>query len=406
MSARSARNLIICSLLLLMSLLLVSCNDSEECSHENTLSEHFDPTCDTEGYTLRTCKECKYEYKCEFVAPLGHDLSESVTEPTCTTEGFTEYSCDVCDYGYRSDYVKPKGHSISATVTAPCCDKQGFTVYDCQVCDFSYVSDYIQPTGHTFTATTLHATSSSIGYTHRICECSYEYTEYVMPTDVFKGGFAESDTPLARGIDVSKWNGSVDWAAIKDAGFDFVIIKAGSIVAKDEKFEENYAGAKAAGLDVGAYFYTYAKNLDEIAEEAELFLAWLEGKQFEYPVYLDIEDASQASLGRSLLTDMCVHFIERLQSEGYFCGLYVNDYWLFDILDTERMTTYFDVWYARYKSENIEEWDDTWGERLAMWQFTDEGQIGEHTYTFCINLVYKDYPTIIKKWGYNGYNVQ
>ena len=406
MPSKAYLKYIICALTVLLSLSLFACDGKKACSHESASAEIIEPTCDAEGYTKNICAICGAEYKTAFHAPLGHDLSATVTEPTCDSAGFTSYECKLCDYSYVSDHTKPKGHSLLSSVTAPTCEEVGFTSYSCETCDFSYTGDYVKPTGHTFTETTLHATSTSIGYTHYLCGCEYEYTEYVMPTDVFTGGYAESDTPLARGIDVSKWNGTVDWESIKAAGFDFVIIKAGSVVGKDDKFEENYAGAKAAGLGVGAYFYTYAKNLDEIDEEAGMFLSWLEGKQFEYPIYLDIEDSSQKDLGRSLLTDMCVRFIETLQSEGYFCGIYVNNTWLFDILDTERITTYFDVWYARYKGESIEEWDDTWGERLAMWQFTNTGSVGEHTYPFSFNLVYKDYPTLIKKWGYNGYNTQ
>lgn len=442
MPAKINRTVIICALLILLCLSLASCDAEEKCSHESVLSEIVNPTCDSEGYTKNLCEACKYEYKSDFVAPIGHDLKASVTDPTCTAEGFTEYFCDcgysfisdrvkplghtlttdiisssctkqgytekhctACEYRFVSDYTAPQGHTLATSVIPPTCTEQGYTENHCTECEYSFCSSYTTPTGHNFTETTLHATSTSIGYTHYLCDCDYEYTEYVMPTDVFTGGYAESDTPLARGIDISKWNGDIDWESIKAAGFDFVIIKAGSIVGKDDRFEENYAGAKAAGLDVGAYFYTYAKNMEEIAEEAELFLSWLDGKQFEYPVYLDIEDDSMESLGRSLLTDMCVCFIETLQSEGYFCGIYTNNNWLFNILDTERIITYFDVWYARYKSENIQEWGEDWGDRLAMWQFTKEGKIDEHTCDFDFNLVYKDYPTLIKEWGYNGYNI-
>ena len=404
MPAKINRTVIICALLILLCLSLASCDAEEKCSHESVLSELVDPTCDSEGYTQNLCEACKYEYKSDFVAPIGHDLKASVTDPTCTAEGFTEYSCS-CGYSFISDRVKPLGHTLTTDIICSSCTKQGYTQKHCTACEYRFVSDYTVPTGHTFTQTTLHATSTSIGYTHYLCDCDYEYTEYVMPTDVFTGGYAESDAPLARGIDISKWNGDIDWDSIKAAGFDFVIIKAGSIVGKDDRFEENYAGARAAGLDVGAYFYTYAKNMEEIAEEAALFLSWLDGKQFEYPVYLDIEEDSMESLGRSLLTDMCASFIETLQREGYFCGIYTNKNWLFNILDTERITTYFDVWYARYKIEDIEEWGDDWGDRLAMWQFTKDGRIGEHTCNFDFNLVYKDYPTLIKEWGYNGYNM-
>ena len=363
------------------------------------------PKCEEMGFTTFSCEDCGYSYIGEFTEPTGHTLTSTVTAPTCEESGFTSYACKACDHAYLADHTKPTGHALTSTITAPTCEEQGFTTHSCEACEFSFVSDYTNPTGHAFEKTFLHATSTSLGFSNYRCECEYEYTEYIMPTDVFTGAYAKSDIPLAKGLDVSKWNGDIDWAAIKAEGFDFVIIKAGSIVGKDDKFEENYAGAKAAGLDVGAYFYSYAKSLEEIDEEADLFLAWLDGKQFEYPVYLDIEDPSLETLGQRLLTDMSARFIEKLQMEGYFCGIYINNNWLFKLLETERITAYFDVWYARYKIDNIEEWNDSWGDKLAMWQFTSTGQIGDHECNFDLNLVYKDYPTIIKEWGYNGFAV-
>ena len=109
------------------------------------------------------------------------------------------------------------------------------------------------------------------------------------------------------------------------------------------------------------------------------------------------------TLDPALLTDMCVHFIEKLQSNGYFCGIYVNDYWLNRLLDTEKITTNFDVWYARCEEGNTGEWDLSWGDLPAMWQYSRTGRIGEHEYNFDLDLVFKDYPSLIKKWGYNGF---
>ena len=367
----------------------------------------IEATCTSQGYTVSLCSACTASFVSDLTPTLPHDMTATVVAPSCNSEGFTKKSCKNCDYAFISDQVAPLGHSIASAVVNPQCEEQGFTNYFCLTsgCNYSYASDFTPPAGHTITLTHKHASAQEPGYIKHSCPCGYEYFDYIMPTDVFTGAYADSDVQLARGIDVSKWNGELDFAGIKAAGFDFVIIKAGSIVGKDPYFEENYAAAKAAGLDVGAYFYSYAKSLDEIDEEAELFLAWLEGKQFEYPVYFDIEDPSQETLGRSLLTDMTVRFVGRLQSEGYFCGVYVNNNWLMNLLDTERITTYFDVWYARYKSENIEDWNESWGDRYGMWQYTDKGEIGEHECLFDMNFVYRDYPTLIKEWGYNGFSV-
>ena len=364
-------------------------------------------TCTSQGYTVSHCSACSASFVSNLTPPLPHDMQTSVTPPDCDAEGFTLKACKNCEYEFVSDKVAPLGHSLTSVVTDPECEAEGFTTYSCSAigCDFEYTSDFTPPTGHTITLTQKHASAREPGYVKHSCGCGYEYFDYIMPTDVFTGAYADSNVPLARGIDVSKWDGELDFAAIKAAGFDFVIIKAGSIVGKDPYFEANYAAAKAAGLDVGAYFYSYAHDLDEIDEEAALFLTWLEGKQFEYPVYFDFEDPSQETLGRALLTDMCVRFVERMQSEGYFCGVYVNNNWLMNLLDTERITTYFDVWYARYKDTDIEDWEESWGACYGMWQYTDSGVIGEHETLFDMNFVYRDYPTIIKEWGYNGFGI-
>ena len=89
-----------------------------------------------------------------------------------------------------------------------------------------------------------------------------------------------------RGIDVSVHNGNVDWNRVKNSGIDFAILRAGYgkvVSQKDKKFEDNYAFAKAAGIPVGAYWYSYAKTVDEARQEAETCITILRGKKFEYP---------------------------------------------------------------------------------------------------------------------------
>ena len=89
-----------------------------------------------------------------------------------------------------------------------------------------------------------------------------------------------------RGIDVSVHNGNIDWNRVKNDGIGFAILRAGygkQVSQKDKKFEENYNGAKAAGIPVGAYWYSYARNVDEARQEAEACITILRGKKFEYP---------------------------------------------------------------------------------------------------------------------------
>ena len=107
---------------------------------------------------------------------------------------------------------------------------------------------------------------------------------------------------MIRGIDVSKWQGNINFQKVKDSGISFVIIRAGYgklPSQKDKCFEENYCKAKASGLDVGVYWYSYAMSVDEAREEAKACLSVIKGKQFEFPVYFDLEEQKQFSKGRT-----------------------------------------------------------------------------------------------------------
>lgn len=360
------------------------------------------PTCSEQGYTVYVCKLCNYSCQVDYIKPMGHNLKKTVQAPTCEEQGYTKYVC-ACGYEYLTDIVKPNGHSITKNTTAPTCEEQGFTTYSCSVCSYSYVSDYVKPTGHRFTTSVTHRpTGTDNGEIKFTCTCGYTYTNLILKSDVFEGAYVNGTEVVAHGIDVSYYQEEVDWEGIKAAGIDYVIIRAGRTGSEDSKFEAHYAGAKAAGLDVGSYFYSYATSVEEILQDAALFLELIEGKQFEYPVYLDLEDPSQASLDASLLTEMCTKFINTLQEAGYFCGLYVNWNWLTNILETETITAYFDVWVARYY-DHTNEWKAEWGDCLGMWQYSDKGVIGEYPDPVDVNVCFKDYPSIIKSLGFNGF---
>ena len=134
-------------------------------------------------------------------------------------------------------------------------------------------------------------------------------------------------------IDVSTWQRNIDWQRVKAAGIKAVIIRAGFGVTKDNQFENHYAGARAAGLHLGAYWYSYAYDTDRAEREANACAAVLSGKSFDIPIYYDMEEDDQMPLGRATMTAIACRFLDTLQSKGYRVGMYSSPSWFTDFLD-------------------------------------------------------------------------
>ena len=206
------------------------------------------------------------------------------------------------------------------------------------------------------------------------------------------------------GVDISKYNGRCNMDLAKESGLSFVILKAGSgYSGEDPYWVRNYNACKKAGLGVGAYWYCYATNVDEALREADMFIYSLEGMEFDYPVYLDMEDKCQSRLGNDLRTRIAYAFMKRVESSGYYVGLYTMKSWLDNSFDMERLKE-FDLWVARWSSRG----HGYKGPGLVgMWQYTNRGHfkgIGTTSEGGSdANVAYIDYPTIIKKKGLNNY---
>lgn len=425
---------IVCIAACATSMLLFSACD-RACQHPHFSEQIFDATCSQEGKTVHTCDGCGYEYVTDIIAPKGHTLSNTVTAPTCEEQGYTSYLCATCGYSFTTDYVSPLNHALTAQTVSPTCEQGGYVKHSCERCDYQY-EDTPTPPVHDFTTTQAPVTCTQSGYTQYQCTlCSYHYKTYVHYSDLLPSAYVENTEVLAKGLDVSKYNhkkaddGSylpIDWNAIKAAGFDYVILKIGSTPRNDgasgglePTFEADYAGAKAAGLDVGVYFFTYATTVEQNVADADLVAEWLTGKKLEYPVYYDIEnhsfdddpnDSIDPTLpDRNVLTDFCVAFISRMQEKGFYCGLYTNRDWLENKLDTARCTLLFDIWYARYRDitnpypvSEVFTW--SYGNQLGMWQYVCTGRIdGLENVNFDFNYAYKDFPTIMEQFHLNGY---
>ena len=203
-------------------------------------------------------------------------------------------------------------------------------------------------------------------------------------------------------IDVSRWQNNIDFAKVKASGIEGVIIKAGgsdSGFYKDSKFEQNYANAKAVGLHVGAYYFVgkgCTSTVDGRAD-GERFANLIAGKQFDLPVYMDVESTPISA--RTGATDAAIAFCSYLESKGYYVGIYASDISGFkDRLDYSRLKDRFTSWVARYGSEPkyATKWD--------MWQYTSTGRVNGIAGNVDMDDCRKDFPSIIINGGFNGYS--
>lgn len=202
-----------------------------------------------------------------------------------------------------------------------------------------------------------------------------------------------------NGIDVSKHNGAIDWQKVKASGIDFAIIRAGygkSISQKDKTFEANYAGCKANGIPCGAYWYSYAVTPAEAEAEARVFIHAIAGKQFEFPVYFDIEEKNALATGKKNVSAIIRAFCTVMEQGGYWVGVYASRAHIQSYIDDGTQKRY-SLWVAE------------WGNALhysgdaGIWQFSENGKVDGINGNVDLDECHVDYPTAIKSAGKNGY---
>ena len=247
--------------------------------------------------------------------------------------------------------------------------------------------------------------NTSYTYTHVDVRSGYKWYgneikgNNTVTDDFYKYFGIEKDadaTNVKNGIDISWCQPKVDWSKVKT---DFVIIQAGGGEVKNEKdkmFESHYAGAKSAGIPVGAYWFSRALTVDEAIAEADIFISILNGKQFEYPVYMDVEIQKQLDLGKDKLSQIVKAFIERVEKAGYWTGLYIS---------RAHLQTYI----SDYIKDRFALWLAEWGTKLnytgsvGMWQRSESGTVNGVTGNVDLDVAYVDYPSQIKAKGLNGF---
>lgn len=206
-------------------------------------------------------------------------------------------------------------------------------------------------------------------------------------------------------LDVSYHQGAIDWAKVKAAGFWGVIIRAArtdSGVIIDEKFEENYAGAKAACLNVGVYFASYDTSTGAAKQSAAAAAKMLRGKQFELPVFYDFEffATAQKSMSSSYCYEMVRQFCKTMENNGFFVGVYANTSTLNSHLRFNYLVKEFVVWAADWREDS----DYATIKRCCCWQHTNKGRVNGINTNVDLDYWYRpDIPEIIKSGGFNGF---
>ena len=208
-----------------------------------------------------------------------------------------------------------------------------------------------------------------------------------------KGVQAVSGT-ASLGIDVSKWQGEIDWDKVKNDGIEFVIIRCGyrgsvtGTLVEDPYFEQNIRGATAAGLQVGVYFFTQAVNEVEAVEESSMVVSLIRDYELTYPVFIDTEGAGGNGRADSLSverrTAVCEAFCTTVENAGFEAGVYASRNWYNKNLETAFLDD-FVIWLAEYRSVPL------YQGYYQMWQYTSKGSVNGISGNVDMNISYMGY---------------
>ncbi len=199
-----------------------------------------------------------------------------------------------------------------------------------------------------------------------------------------------------NGIDVSSWQGNINWEKVSNTDVGFAMIRATyGTSGKDKQFVQNMNNITKTNIYPGAYHYLYATSVSEAKQEAQNFLNAIKSYKFLYPVALDIEDSSISSLGRNTATQIALTFCDIVENSGYYVNIYSNLNWLQNYLNMNELSK-FDIWLAQWSSS------PTYTGNFGMWQHSSTGSVSGINGNVDLNISYLDYPTIITSKGLNN----
>ena len=347
-------------------------------THTYTKTKTKDATCTEAGVWTYTC-ECGDSYT-ESIAATGHSYAEGV--------------CSVCgakDPDYTADKYKSDAQLYDSA-------KNPLYVYDdgsyrlAKYADYKKFSTfYRKVTGYVYTGwqnidgRTYYYTKDHEKVTGKQIIGGVEYT--------FNSDGSLNNGSGTLGIDVSKYQPSINWSSVKASGIDFVIIRCGyrgastGALIEDPYFKSHIKGAKSAGLKVGVYFFSTALSEAEAVEEASMCAALCSGYGLSYPVFLDVESSSRPgynTLSASQRTANIKAFCQTIASAGYTPGLYANKTWLTEKINTSSLSC--KIWLAQYNANG-----PTYGGRYDIWQYTSKGSVNGISGNVDMNKSYLKY---------------
>ena len=213
----------------------------------------------------------------------------------------------------------------------------------------------------------------------------------------------DGETVSIKGIDVSTYQGEIEWDKVAASGVKFVFIRLGyrgyesGLLVKDDRFEENIRGALSNGIAVGVYFVTQAVNVEEAVEEAQFVMENIRPYNVTWPVVLDIEDAASATartadLTQQQRTDHAIAFCETVKEGGYTPMLYCNIRWFIEKLDITRIADY-EKWFAQYFRKPFFPYT------FQVWQYSSSGSIDGIKGNVDYNISFVDYGNLPKESG-------
>ena len=202
------------------------------------------------------------------------------------------------------------------------------------------------------------------------------------------------DTKTYHGIDISRWQGNINWRVFEEEIPNFIIMKIGtSYDQKDVKFETYYANAVRYDIPIGVYTYSYAGTLstrtatqnkaeavNDAKREADVTLKWLNKREIDLPVFYDMEYGRQTWFGKDLLTKMAEKFCDTIQSGGYRCGVYANLNWFTNYLNVSSLSAKYPLWIAHYVGPNTYQGGmsnshfNPYSNNYKYWQFASDGR--------------------------------
>ena len=202
---------------------------------------------------------------------------------------------------------------------------------------------------------------------------------------------------VMQGIDVSGYQGNIDWSKVAKAGIKFAMLKAteGNTIT-DSRFYTNVEGAQAAGIPVGAYHFFAASNRDEMIAECNYFLDTVKGIKLGMPLALDVE-GKILDIGKSVIVPLLQEFCERVEKAGYYVAIYASASVLKTTLNDERLKPY-DLWAAQWSSS-----EPNIPQSYGMWQYSNQGNVLGISGRVDLDYSFYNYPSIMARHGLNNY---